>query len=114
MHFFSSFHRWPKKFKDGYSGKGDSSSSAGLFLNARFVEVNFHWQRPCFLDLLWLFHGDGDHRAQVVWVDFVGIVQKLFISIDTQLSFDVLLWRSDEAGTAEPQHDHDGKKETSG
>lgn len=27
------------------------------------------------------------------------------------LSFDVLLWSGDEAGTAEPQHDHDGQEE---
>lgn len=54
-------------------------------LNAGFVEVNFHRQRPCLLTLLRLFHGDCDHRTQVVRVDFVGIIEKLFISIDTQL-----------------------------
>ena len=54
-------------------------------LNTGFVEVNFHRQRPGLLTLLWLFHGDGDHRAQVVRVDFLGIIQELFISVDAQL-----------------------------
>jgi len=48
----------------------------------------------------------------MVRVDFVGIIQKFFISIDTQLRLDVLLWCSDKAGTAEPQHDHNGQEET--
>lgn len=83
-----------------------------LFLNAGFVEVNFHRQRPRLLALLRFFHGHSDHRTQVVRVDFVDIIQKLFISVDTQLRLDVLLWCGDEAGTAEPQHDHDGQEET--
>lgn len=54
-------------------------------LNTGFVEVNFHRQRPGLLTFLWLFHGDCDHRTQVVRVDFLGIIQELFISVDAQL-----------------------------
>lgn len=59
---------------------------APLFLNAGFAEVDFHRQRPGLLALLRLFHGDGDHRAQVEGVDFVGVIQELFVSIDAQLT----------------------------
>lgn len=59
---------------------------APLFLNAGFAEVDFHRQRPGLLALLWLLHGDGDHRAQVEGVDFVGVIQELFVSVDAQLT----------------------------
>lgn len=56
-----------------------------LFLNTRFVEVHFDRQRPGFLTFLCLLQGDGDHGAEVVRVDLVHVLQKLFIPIDTQL-----------------------------
>lgn len=54
-------------------------------LNTGFVEVNFHRQRPRLLALLRLFHRHGNHGTQMVRVDFVSVVQKLFIPVDTQL-----------------------------
>lgn len=56
-----------------------------LFLNARFVEVDFDGQRSGFLTLLRPLHGDGYHGTEVVRVDLVHMLQKLFVSVDTQL-----------------------------
>lgn len=35
-----------------------------------------------------------------------------YIHIYTHLCLDMLFWGSDQAGTAEPKHDHDGQEET--
>lgn len=85
MCLFHPLHWQATYFRHGYPGKQDSSSPIGPFLNAGFVQVNFHRQWPRLLALLWLFYGDSDHRTQVIRVYFVGIIQKLFISIDAQL-----------------------------
>lgn len=66
-------------------GKKTAAPPLALLLNAGFVEVNLHRQRPGLLGRIWLFHRDGDHGTQVVRVDFVGIIQELLISVDTQL-----------------------------
>lgn len=54
-------------------------------LHAGLAEVHLERQRPRLLAGLRLFDGDGDHGAQVVRVDFVHVVQELFVSVDAQL-----------------------------
>lgn len=85
MTWFHPFdRRWPKT-SDMVTQGNVRLLSHWSVLNTGLVEVNFDRQRPRLLTLLWLFDGDGDHRTQVVRVDFVGVIQKLFISIDAQL-----------------------------
>lgn len=43
-----------------------------------------------------------------------GPVNLCIFILNAYLCLDVLLRSGDEAGTAEPQHDHDGQEETSG
>lgn len=50
--------------------------------NTGLAEVNFERQWASLLALLRLLDGDGDHGAQVEGVDFVGVVQELFVSVD--------------------------------
>lgn len=54
-------------------------------LNAGLAEVDFERQRADLLAILRLLDSDGDHGAQVEGVDFVGVVQELFVSVDAQL-----------------------------
>lgn len=56
-----------------------------VVLNAGLAEVDFERQRADLLAILRLLDGDGDHGAQVEGVDFVGVVQELFVSVDAQL-----------------------------
>ena len=88
MCLFHLFRRRAEDFGTWLPWETRQQLSHWSFLNAGFVEVNFHRQRPGLLTLLWLFHSDSDHRTQVVRVDFVSIIQKLFISVDTQLKRD--------------------------
>lgn len=81
-------------------GNTTAALSRWSLLNTSLVEVNFHRQRAGLLALLWLFHGHGDHRTQVVRVDFVGVVQKLFVSIDAQLQ------RHKEGNVRKQTHNH--------
>lgn len=54
-------------------------------LNRGLVEVDFDGQWPGFLNFLRPLGADSNHGTQVVWVDFVHVLQELFVSVDAQL-----------------------------
>lgn len=84
MCLFHYFMNGPKNPDTVTLGNGAAALLRSL-LHAGLVEVHLHGQRPRLLVGLRLFGGDGDHGAQVVRVDFVHVLQELFVSVDAQL-----------------------------